>query len=155
MTICKSSNIDSLYQFYKIIKCIVFTFRVKHHNKCWVPWGICLVPYFTKGISFRCGISFRWISLRDGHHNNNLLKNSGFSSPGIFFLLHVVVLVSTFNMFILFRNADNANPTKKNVIVFDISRSVSPFNSFMTEVPVIKKPVYRFALQINGLVSIW
>ena len=149
MTICKSSNIDSLYQFYKIIKCIVFTFRVKHHNKCWVPWGICLVPYFTKGISFR------WISLRDGHHSNNLLKNSGFSSPGIFFLLHVVVLVSTFNMFILFRNADNVSPTKKNVIVFDISRSVSPFNSFMTEVPIIKKPVCRFALQINGLVSIW
>ena len=28
-------------------------------------------------------------------------------------------------------------------------------NSFMTEVPIIQKPVHWFALQINGLVSIW
>ena len=29
------------------------------------------------------------------------------------------------------------------------------FNSFMTEADIIKKPVYWFAEQINGLVSIW
>ena len=29
------------------------------------------------------------------------------------------------------------------------------FNSFMTEVPIIKRPVHLFAEQINGLVSIW
>ena len=29
------------------------------------------------------------------------------------------------------------------------------FNSFMTEVPMIQKPVHWFAIQINGLVSIW
>ena len=28
-------------------------------------------------------------------------------------------------------------------------------NSFMTKVPIIQKPVHWFALQINGLVSIW
>ena len=27
--------------------------------------------------------------------------------------------------------------------------------SFMTEVPIIQKPVQQFADQINGLVSIW
>ena len=29
------------------------------------------------------------------------------------------------------------------------------FNSFMTEFSIIKKPVHWFALQMNGLVSIW
>ena len=32
--------------------------------------------------------------------------------------------------------------------------SFSVFNSFMTEVPIIEKPVDSFALKINGLVSI-
>ena len=38
------------------------------------------------------------------------------------------------------------------VLVRNISHDI---NSFVTEVPIIQKPVHWFALQINGLVFIW
>ena len=36
-----------------------------------------------------------------------------------------------------------------------MNKHASRTNSFMTEVPIILKPVYWFAMQINGLVFIW
>ena len=46
-----------------------------------------------------------------------------------------------------------ANTSKSHNIQFD--KDFKDINSFMTKVPIIQKPVHWFAVNINGLASVW
>ena len=51
----------------------------------------------------------------------------------------------------LIKNALNQNSNAYLIL----GKSSFPLTSFMTEVPIIVKPVHWFSEQINGLISIW